>query len=119
MDEFAVELIPCDLEGVAVMRPVGSVDAAAAPVLEAHFNSFFEKGATRIVVDFSKADFISSAGIGILLGSVSLLRESKGDLIFMNVPLHIGDVFDIINLKSFFVTIDSLDQIETATRAKK
>jgi anti-anti-sigma factor len=111
MNEFSVELVPCDLEGVAVLRPVGSIDAAAAPILESHFKTFYEKGATKIVIDFSKTDFISSAGIGILLGSVTLLREKRGDLIFTSVPPHIDDVFDIINLKSFFVTVDDLNEI--------
>jgi anti-sigma B factor antagonist len=107
-------LVPCDLDGVAVIRPVGSIDAAAAPVLESHFQSFLEKNTTKIVIDFSKADFISSAGIGILLGTVSLLRESEGDLIFMNVPSHVSSVFEIINLTSFFVIIDNLYEIEPA-----
>lgn len=117
MDEFTVELVPCDLDKVAILRPVGSIDAAAAPVLESHFKAFHEKGTTKIVLDFSKADFISSAGIGILLGSVSMLREAHGDLIFMNVPPHIEDVFDIINIKSFFTTIADLDQLKSVSRS--
>lgn len=117
MNEFTVELVPCDLDGVAILRPVGSIDAAAAPILESHFKTFYDKGTTKIVLDFSKADFISSAGIGILLGSVSLLRETRGDLIFMNVPPHIDDVFDIINLKSFFVTVENLDEIGSAAKS--
>lgn len=113
MDGFSVELVPCDLDKVAIVRPVGSIDAAAAPILESHFKTFYDKGTTKIVLDFSKANFISSAGIGILLGSVSLLRETRGDIYFMNVPPHIEDVFDIINLKSFFVTIGSVDELES------
>ena len=112
MNEFTVELVPCNVEGAAILRPVGSIDATAAPVLESHFKSLREKNTNKIVVDFSKAEFISSAGIGIFLGSVSLLRESGGDILFMNVPSHIDEVFDLINLKAFFMTIESVDQIE-------
>jgi anti-anti-sigma factor len=116
MSEFSVELIPCSIDGAAIVRPVGSIDAAAAPILESHFKSLFEQSTSNIVVDFSKADFISSAGIGIFLGSVSMLRESGGDIMFMNVPPHIDEVFDIINVKSFFTTIDNVDQIVARTR---
>jgi anti-sigma B factor antagonist len=99
------------VEGAVILRPVGSIDAAAAPILESHFMNLCDQDTNTIVIDFSKTDFISSAGIGIFLGSVSLLRESRGDLVFMNVPGHVDEVFDIINLKSFFTTIESLDQL--------
>lgn len=112
MNEFSVELVPCAIEGVTILRPVGSIDAAAAPVLELHFRNLPDNCANRIVVDFSKADFISSAGIGIFLGSVSLLRETGGDILFMNVPSHIDEVFDVINLKSFFKTIGNVDELD-------
>jgi anti-sigma B factor antagonist len=114
LNEFTVELVPCPVAEASIIRPVGSIDATAAPVLESHFKSLHEQNTKKIVVDFSKADFISSAGIGIFLGSVTMLREAGGDILFMNVPRHISEVFDVINLQSFFVTIDSVDQIENA-----
>jgi len=113
MNDFTVELLPCPVDGAAILRPVGSIDAAAAPILESHFKSLRDQNTSSIVIDFSKAEFISSAGIGIFLGSVSLLRKSGGDILFMNVPKHIDEVFDIINVKSFFTTIESLDEINT------
>jgi anti-sigma B factor antagonist len=116
MNDFSVELVPCAIEGVAILRPVGSIDAAAAPVLESHFRNLPEQHTNRIVVDFSKADFISSAGIGIFLGSVSLLRESGGDILFMNVPPHIDEVFDVINLKSFFKSINNIDELDNVAQ---
>ena len=116
MSEFTVELLPCPIDGAAILRPVGSIDAAAAPILESHFKSLCDQSTNTIVIDFSKAKFISSAGIGIFLGSVSLLRESGGDILFMNVPSHVDEVFDVINVKAFFTTIESLDEINTLTR---
>ena len=116
MNEFTVELLPCSVDGAAILRPVGNIDAAAAPILESHFTSLRDQNTNTIVVDFSKADFISSAGIGIFLGSVSLLRKSGGDIVFMNVPSHVDEVFDVINVKSFFTTIESLDEINTLTK---
>ena len=113
MNEFVVELVPCTIDGVAVLRPVGSIDAAAAPALESHFKSLVEQGTRSIVIDFSKSDFISSAGIGIFLGTVSLLRETGGNIYFMNVPPLIDEVFDLINLKSFFKTVSNFDEVES------
>jgi anti-sigma B factor antagonist len=117
MSEFTVELVPCAIDGVTILRPVGSIDAVAAPVLESHFSGLSAQRANRIVVDFSKADFISSAGIGIFLGTVSLLRETGGDILFMNVPPQIDEVFEVINLKSFFKTVDNVEQLDEIVQA--
>lgn len=111
MNDFTVELVPCDVPDMAILRPVGNIDAAAAPILESHFKSLYEQNTARIVVDFSKAEFISSAGIGIFLGSVSMLRGIGGDILFSNVPPHIDEVFDLINLKSYFTTVEDIGQL--------
>jgi anti-sigma B factor antagonist len=114
MKHFTIELVPCRLPNTAVLRPMGAIDAVAAPTLELHFRNLFEQKTNRIVIDLSNTDFISSAGIGIFLGSVSLLRESGGDLLFMNIPKHIDEVFEVINLRSYFKTIVSVDELEHA-----
>jgi anti-anti-sigma factor len=117
MYDFVVELVPCAIDGIAVLRPVGSIDAAAAPILESHFKSLAEQGTSNIVIDFSKSDFISSAGIGIFLGTVSLLRETGGNIFFMDVPAHIDEVFELINLNSFFRKIRDINELETLIKS--
>jgi anti-sigma B factor antagonist len=119
MIEFMVELVPSGVDGVSVLRPVGSIDANAAPILESHFEKLCAQGIKHVVVDFSKSDFISSAGIGIFLGTVSLLRETGGNIYFMDVPSHIDEVFELINLKSFFKSVDSVADLESVTGARQ
>jgi anti-sigma B factor antagonist len=69
------------------------------------------------VIDFTEVDFVSSAGVGIFLGTVSKLRSAGGDLFFMRVPQQIQEVFDIINLKSHFRTIENIEQLETVEKS--
>jgi len=117
MQVVTVEVIPCELPGAVILKPTGSIDSTSTQLMESQIDSLIEKNHSRIVIDFSNVDFISSAGVGIFLGTVSRLRSEGGDLFFMNMPKHIEDVFDIINLKSYFTTIESIDQIETADRS--
>ena len=112
MEGISIKTLPCKIPDTVIIKPAGSIDSATTQVVEAHFDSLIAQNTKRIVVDFSEVDFISSAGVGILLGTVSLLRGGGGDLVFMNLPGHIEEVFDIINLKSFFRTISSIDELE-------
>jgi anti-anti-sigma factor len=111
MDGITVEMAPCDLEGTAILRPIGSVDSTTARVLESHLNDTIDRGKTTLVIDMSQVVFVSSAGVGVFLGTVSRLREDGGDLVFMRVPRPVAEVFDIINLGSYFRVIDDVGEL--------
>src|SRR6185503_6556227 len=52
---------------VTVIAPEGTIDSRTAPQFEKPALEALAKGERRIVVDFSKIDFTSSAGLRILL----------------------------------------------------
>jgi len=111
MQEFTVEVVPIQDKDTVVFKPKGSVDSVAAPLLENRFNEAIRNGHYRIIVDLSKTDFISSAGLGLLLGSVATLRDNGGDLILMKIPKDIADTFELLSVEDYFRTIDSLDEL--------
>ncbi len=54
------------------------------------------------VVDFSKLDYISSAGLGILLAAQKRLSERGESLKLINVNSHIRDVFRFSGFDTIF-----------------
>ena len=111
MEDFSVEIIPQNSEDTLVLRPKGSVDSVSAPLLEERFNDAIKRGQHRIVIDLSETDFVSSAGLGLILGTVATLRENGGDLILMNVTQDLADIFELMSVEDYFQTIDSLDDL--------
>ena len=69
-------------------RLVGRLDAAQAPKAQAALDSL--QGATRL--DFSRLEYVSSAGLGVLLKTQKRLMAAGG-LTLVNVNAHILDVF--------------------------
>jgi anti-anti-sigma factor len=116
VEDLTIEIIPCRIEGTAVLKPVGSIDSSTTQILEKQIQSVVSQGSRRIVVDFSSVEFISSAGIGVLLGVAAQLRGLGGDLLFMNLTRHVDELFGIINLNSFFTIISNLDELQATTR---
>jgi anti-anti-sigma factor len=114
MSEINIMITPCSVDRTVVLRPVGTIDSATSGVLESQISELLRQDVQRIVIDMADVEFISSSGIGVFLGSVSGLRSRGGDLLFMNVPSHVEDVFDIVNLKSYFRTITSIDELQPA-----
>jgi anti-sigma B factor antagonist len=68
---------------------VGRLDAAQAPKAQAALDAV--TGAVRL--DFARLDYVSSAGLGVLLKTQKRLVAAGGGLTLMNVSTHIMDVF--------------------------
>ena len=54
-----------------------------------------KRGVTHIVFDFTKVDFMDSAGIGMLLGRYKVIKMLGGQLELMNVNKQVEKVFEI------------------------
>lgn len=53
----------------------------------------FDKLGDSTVVDFSKLEYISSAGLSVLLRTQKRLGDGGGELTLRNLSSHISDVF--------------------------
>jgi anti-anti-sigma factor len=64
--------------------------------------SFFQAVSEGRTVDFARLDYISSAGLGILLATQKRLRERGEGLRLVNVNNHIRDVFHFSGFDQVF-----------------
>jgi len=80
------------------LRLSGRFDASQTAKAKGVFLSLSE-GKT---VDFAKLDYISSAGLGILLAAQKRLSERGESLKLINVNSHIRDVFHFSGFDTIF-----------------
>ena len=73
-----------------------------------------ETGHHRIIIDMKKLEFLSSAGVGSILGSIEEIREHDGDIILCNLSPQIRHVFEVLDLADFFTMTDGREQACTA-----
>ncbi len=118
MARISTEIVPCDVPGTTVVRPSGTIDSSTTQLLEEQITRVIDEGGRYIVIDLRGVDFVSSAGIGLFLGTAARLRSSGGDLAFMNMPSHVREVFEIINLAPYFRTVDSPEEMVAPTRGE-
>lgn len=72
----------------------GRLDTITAPELENEINNAFE-GITQVNLDFASLDYISSAGLRVILGIQKQMNKQGGEMIIKNVCPEIMDVFEI------------------------
>lgn len=78
----------------------GHIDATTAPVLEKLVAEDVAK-AEKIIFDFAKVEYISSAGLRVLLGTHKLMASKGGELIIENVQQEVKNVLEMTGFLSF------------------
>ena len=66
---------------VPVLLPVGRIDGGNAYTFESTIMDLINGGKRQVVVDCSRLDFISSAGLRVLLVAARALRKTSGTLV--------------------------------------
>ncbi len=83
-----------NLEGTKLeISLVGRLDTTTAPMLEAELKQSLE-GITELVFDFEKLEYISSAGLRILLAAQKMMNK-QGSMTVKNVNEVIAEVFEV------------------------
>ena len=98
-----------------VIKVTGRLDAVTAPEYEQQFTSLITAGETRFVVDFEKLEYISSAGLRVLLSTAKQTKAKNGHIHLANIGGAVKEVFDISGFGSIFPMHESVASALTAT----
>ena len=80
-------------ESEMIISLKGRLDTLTAPQLEEELNSATE-GTENLVFDFTELEYISSAGLRVLL-SAQKIMNAKGSMTVKNVSDEIREIFDV------------------------
>ncbi|MGD0574469.1 MAG: STAS domain-containing protein [Anaerolineales bacterium] len=87
---------------VAAVQPKGRVDSNTAPELEEALVKLQGEGQNHIVLDLSEIEFLSSAGLRVMVSTMKNLRKSAGDLVVASPNQRARDVLRLAGLDSVF-----------------
>jgi anti-sigma B factor antagonist len=86
----------------AVLTLAGRMDAQAANEAEIICNELMEKGEKRILFDMPDLEYISSAGLRVLLSVAKKLKNTEGSVKISGVKNYVKEVFDITGFTPIF-----------------
>jgi len=82
-------------EGTQVqIKLTGRLDTTTSPNLEKEIQAVCDAGATQIVLELSALDYVSSAGLRVILGTQKKMNAIKGQLIVRHPNEMVSEVFD-------------------------
>ena len=90
-----------------VLVPVGWLDSGNASSFESVVMDRCTSGERRLIVDFSRLDFISSSGMRVLLIAAKALKAADGRLVLCSMKDHVQEVFLISGFDRIITIEDS------------
>jgi anti-anti-sigma factor len=81
--------------GTLVITPEGHLDAQSEKSFEERVLESIEGGENKIVIDFSKIDYVSSAGLRALLIIAKSQKESDGALAICGLEGNVKEIFAV------------------------
>ncbi len=90
-----MEIAVSDAGGVKVVRIEGKLDTQTFADAQTQLTQLIDQGATKLVVNFEKLDYISSAGLDVLLKAAKQLKGNNGELRICSLNEFVQEVFEI------------------------
>jgi len=96
------------IHGVSLIELEGILDGKTAPEVQRQVLPSAE-GQNRVILDMSRVNYISSAGLRVLLLLYRQLKAKGGRIALVGMSEEIKDVMSNTGLINFFLIADSLD----------
>ena len=96
-----MEIIETKQDDIRIFKLNGRLDSNTSPELEEKIFEAIEKGSTQMVVDFEDLDYISSAGLRVILKTTKTLKRSEGKIILCSMQDYVREVFEIAGFDTF------------------
>lgn len=94
---------------VIVVHIGGRLDAASSPQLEKQINSVIDAGQFKLVLDCAELDYLSSAGMRLMLSAFKRLKSLEGKLVVCNLK---DDVMEVIKMAGFNHVLEFYSSVE-------
>jgi anti-anti-sigma factor len=102
-------------KSTVVVAVHGRLDALTSPELEKRLLEFIAQGELSILLDLRELDYISSAGLRIILATAKQLKAKSGELRISGLQ---GSVRDVFQMSGFYTIFRIFESVEEALQAE-
>lgn len=91
-----------------VIRLSGHMGHASVDELNRVFDEWLGKGSQNFIMDMSRLQYISSAGLRCFFEASTKISNLKGKLLLCGMQAEVRQIFDVSGFTSFFLIYDTL-----------
>lgn len=102
-----MEITTRDYKRSNIIRIAGRVDASNYTELENTLKNYIENGQLNLVLEMDETDFISSAGVRVLISAQKAIKPRGGILAIAQPSTRVKEVLELAGLEPIFPVYDS------------
>ena len=96
-----------ELSGVSVLYLSGRLNVTTTVELETAFDGLLKSDKAKVLVDCRDLEYISSAGLRVLLAAAKSFRKVGGEVSLCGLKPNVKQVFEISGFTTIFPIFDS------------
>jgi anti-sigma B factor antagonist len=108
--ELIVEITEKCQDGLIILALKGRLDSNTSGEFEKKLLGMVEQGGNRFILDFKDLDYISSAGLRVLLKAIKELKRTDGRLCVCDIKDYIREIFSLSGFLTFLPTHADLEE---------
>ena len=97
-------------DNYSVFKLNGRLDSNTAMGFEQKLFECIESGNQKLILDFKDLDYISSAGLRVILKATKNLKNADGKLVLCAMQDYVKEVFEISGFDSFLPIVPTIDE---------
>ncbi len=98
-------------KGIVILELSGKIMGGPdATLLHEKLHELIDAGKPQIVADLQNVDWMNSSGLGILIGGLTTMRNSGGDLKLANITDRIQSLLMITKLLTVFEAFETVEE---------
>ena len=108
-----MKIIQNEENGIVNLSISGRLDAVSAVEADKEFNSVLDSGKTKLLIDLAELEYISSAGLRVLLVVAKRIQQKGGKVVLCKLAENVKEVFEISGFSSIFKIFPVTDEAKT------
>jgi anti-anti-sigma factor len=97
-------------DGVLIVAPQKRLDTATTPAVEQEVMARIDAGTSKVVFDFSATEYISSAGLRVMVKAAKAVAKSGGGVAVTKANSHVKEVLKLSGFDALLKTAGSVDK---------
>lgn len=107
--ELTMETTITKKKNTTIFTLNGRLDSNSAPQFEQQLQDFLTTPCSHLVFDFNNLDYISSAGLRVVLNTAKAYKSGQYLFVTCAMQEHVQEVFEISGFDSFITIHPSID----------
>ena len=110
MAKIQFDVYPADNKEVSIIEISGHLDSRNVAAVEQTLKELVDEKRYKIIVDLKSLDYISSAGMGVFMSVIEVIKKNAGDTVFVNLSDKIYNVFVLLGFKRFYKIFNNMEE---------